>query len=93
MAYRFQCPRCGSDAGLLVKLQSTPFELIIEDGPSIRFDLPSKIDDAVSDANFTEYEISCRSCQTIVMRIADMATLTADALLKDGYIVEVSDGN
>lgn len=88
MAYKFQCPRCGGDKGLLVKLQSTPFIMLVEDGPSVMFDLPVGQNKVAFDNNFTQHEIICGLCKTTIMRINDMTTLTGDMLLEEGYIVE-----
>jgi predicted RNA-binding Zn-ribbon protein involved in translation (DUF1610 family) len=88
MAYKFQCPRCGGDRGLLVKLQSTPFIMLVEDGPSVMFDLPVGQDKVVFDNNFTQHEVICGLCGMMIMRIKDTATLTGDMLLGEGYIVE-----
>ena len=85
--FKFQCPHCGSEKALVAKITSIPYLLEIIDGPSLMLDFPDKDDPIVGENNFNINELKCGACGNVILRIDDMATLTATYLEEEGFIV------
>lgn len=87
--YRFKCPFCGGRIALIQKIDSIPYWLQINPGPSISLDFPDKYSPVVKDLSYKVFHLVCDDCGKKTDSYRDLAEdLSAQKLLDKGLLVE-----